>query len=405
MMPDRVIASLNQISQLGVEDPDNPGVAVAATRRLQSMGFPLNQNEDIEVFQPPGAKLATQTAINREWGEGSVGDGSGLAYNEIPFALASVLSRPVEGTPRSLGSVVVPRSTLVRKGDYYRPAADNGHIYIVTVAGITGAAEPAGLATATAEGATVVDGAATLMEIGISPSPLTEWIFDLSTWAYDAVQTYTIETGDRQSGRSMRGAYAFFTGLGINSTRSGRVAVTGNLRASALEDPFAMTPSVTEDEMIPATPAHLNVYMDDTHQALGGTLLDGNFTSEFGLGDRANHVWFHNRAKRGPSGRVETRPDATLGLTQADGSEIDAMVTALRNGTKKFFKLEYKGPFAVPRIQHELSIYCAGQIGDNRDWGDQDGVWGATVPMRIVHSAAWGRGLRVRAITTLAGLN
>ncbi len=403
-MPNQIIATLNQISQLGVESPAAPGTPVAATRRLQSMGFPLNQNEDIETFRPPGAKLATQTALNREWGEGSVGDGSGLAYNEIPFALASIISRPVDGTPRRLGSVVVPRSTLIKKGDYYRPAVDNGHIYIVTVSGITASSEPAGLATATAEGATVTDGAATLMEIGVSPSPAYEWLFDLSTWSRDEIQTYTIESGDRASGRSMRGAYAFFTGLGINSTRSGRVAVTGNLLASALEDPFAMTPNVTEDEMIPATPAHLNVYMDDSHSALGGTLLDGNFTTEFGVGDRANHVWFHNRARRGPSDRVETQPAVTLGLTQADGGEIDAMVAALRNGQKKFFKVEYKGPFIVPRIQHELSIMASAQIGDNRDWGDQDGVWGATVPMTIVHSGAWGRGLRLRCITTLAAL-
>lgn len=403
-MPNEIIASLNQISQIGVEAPGSPGAPVAATRRLQAMGFPINPNEDIEVFQPPGAALATQAAINREWGEGSVGDGSGLAYNEIPFALASVLSRPADGTPRALGSVVVPRSTFIRKGDYYRPAADNGHIYIVTVGGITGSAEPAGLATATAEGATVTDGAATLMEIGVSPSPLTEWIFDLSTWVRDLVQTYTIETGDKQSGRSMRAAHAFFTSIGINSTRSGRVAVTGNLLASALEDPFAMTANVAESEMVPATPAHLNVYMDDTHQALGGTLLDGNFTAEFGVGDRAGHVWFHTRAKRGPADRVATRPTATLSLTQADGSEVDSMVAALRQGMKKFFKVEYKGPFATPRIQHELSIMAAAQIGDNRDWGDQDGVWGATVPMRIMHSPDWGRGLRVRCVTTLNAL-
>lgn len=397
-MPDQIISTLNRISQLGRQA--QPGVAVAATRKLNGMAFPITPNEDIENFRPPGSKYDTGEAVNREWSEGTIGDGSGLIYNEVAYPLAQVVALPVI---RTLGSVVIPRNVSVKVGEYFRPAADNGMIYKVTVAGITDAAEPVFAGTA---GEVVADGTAQLTQAGVHPSPAVEMIFDSSTWDYDEVPLYTMETGDRRTGRSYRAADCFFTGLTVNSAKSGSVGIDGDLIGAAVEDPFVLTPGVAEDEMIPATPAHLNVYMDETPAMIGATLLDGNFSAEWSIGDKAGHVWWHNRALRGPSGRVETPPDATAELTQADGGEVDDLVAALRAGMKRFFRYEFKGPeiSGAPGINHLLEFDFAGMVNDNRDFDDEDGVWAVTLPMAITHSSEWGRAHRARVISTLADL-
>lgn len=396
-MPSTIISELNQISQIALEA--TPGTPVAATRRLQSLGLPINPQEDIEVIEPPGAKFATQTAINREWSEGEVGDGSGVAYNEIAYPLASLLSLPVV---TRIGSQAIDRAAS------YSPGAFRNTSGTVWKATQTGSGTTAGAAPAfpanPAPGTNVTDG--TVTWTAVAPAPLDAWemIFDIATWNRDTVATYTIETGDRLTGRSYRAAHAFFTGLTLNSARGGSVGISGNLLANAFED-FALTSAgVDEDEIVPATPAHLNVYMDDLHTALGSTLLDGNFSAEVGLGDRANHVWWHGRQRRGPAGRVEVRPDATAELVQADGEEVDDMVAALRKGEKKFFRLEFKGPEIALGLNHLLEWDFSGQIGDNRSLGDEDGVRAVTVPFRVLHSAAWGRAMKARVISTLPAL-
>lgn len=394
-MPTEIIAQLNQISQIALEA--TPGTPVAATRRLQSLGLPIDPQEDIEVIEPPGSKFATQTVLNREWSEGEVGDGSGVAYNEIAYPLASLLSLPVISR---IGSQAIARSTPYALGVFRN---ESGTVWKATQEGTTAGAAPAFPPTP-APGTTVTDG--TVIWTAVAPHPLDAWemLFDIATWSRDTVATYTVETGDSLSGRSYRASYAFFRGLTVNSARSGSVGISGDFLANAFEDFTLTNTGVVQDESVPASPAHLNVYMDDAHTSLGATFLDGNFSAEIGLGDRANHVWWHGRQRRGPAGRVEARPDATAELVQADGEEVDAMVTALRNGMKKFFRLEFKGPEIAPGLNHLLEWDFAGQIGDNRSLGDEDGVRAVTVPFRVLHSPAWGRAMRVRTISTLDAL-
>ena len=399
-MPQNVIATLNRASQIGVQE--EAGVPVAASRKLQGMAFPMKRNEDIENFRPPGSKYDTGSAINREWSEGEIGDGSGLTYNEIPFVLAQVLSLPVI---TRVGSVAIARNTAYRVGEIRRPDPANGRAYKCTTAGTTAAAQPAGY-TGT-PGEVVVDGTATFTEFAATPIDAFEFVFDTSTWSYDEVPLYTVETFDRRTGRGHQAADVFFTGTTLSSSRAGSVGISGNLMGGAVldqEDGFVRTANVDEDEMKPATPAHLNVYMDDTPGAIGSTLLDGNFSSEWSIGDKAGHYWWHNRANRGPSGRVESPPEATAELLQADGEEVDELFAALRAGTKKFFRNEYKGAPIIPGLNHLIELDYAGSIGDSRDFDDEENVWAATCPIAIQHSAEWGRAQRARVITTLPSL-
>lgn len=393
-MPEVLQAQLNQISQIGVEE--TPGEMVAATRRLQSMGLPINPQRNVQSFMPPGFKFATTSASTQEWAEGSVGDGGGVAYNEIHYPLASLLSVAefveIQRDPWAA-------ATAVEQGDYI--LADNT-IWRAAAAGQTGAAEP-DWSTAPSVGDQVADGNLAWTHAG-AHVPAFEAVFDISTYDRDDVQTYTVETGDRVSGRTYRAGFGFFTGFTLESSRAGEVTLEGDFLCSAREKHELTAEGVRESALIPATPAHLNVYMDRTPEEIGATQLDGNFTSTLAIADRAQHVWLHGRQYNGPAGRVETPPDATCELVQADGEEVDDMVAALKAGQKRYFRYNFEGPEIAPGVNHLLDWDCAAQIGDSESFDEEDGVYAATVPFQIQHSGDWGRATRVRVVSTLAGL-
>lgn len=398
-MPTVIQAAQSQVSQIGVET--TPGVAVAATRRLNSMGVALSPNSEVQTIRPPGFKFDTASYQTREWSEGSIAGDASVAYNEIAYPLASLLSTPTI-TP-VIGTHAL--STAFAKGAYMRL---NGVLYKATTGGTTAATAPA---FNTAVGATTTDGTVVWTSAGPVSSTLQAYkmVFDISTFDRDTRQTYTVETGDRDSDRGYRAANAFFSGMTLNSGRGDTVSVDGDLLCNARSS-FDLTPaaSVTDTQIIPASPAHLNIYMDNSAAALGTTLLDGNMTAEVGLGDRASHVWFHGRNYSGPAGSVETPLDATFELTQADGEEVDAMVASLNSGEKKFFRLNFEGPIiggsGTAALHHVLDWDVCGNIGDSPSWDEEDDVWAATVPFAMQHDGVWNRATEVTVVSTLAAL-
>jgi hypothetical protein len=394
-MPDQILATLNQISQIGVEV--TPGTPVTATRRLQSLGLPLSPAQNIQEFRPRGFKFATAHAETQRWSEGEIDDDSGLAYNEIQYVLASVFSKT---TPTTADVEVWSAGTKV-VGEEYVPVTPNGHVYRVTASDGSDSTQPT---WPTGAGSTVTHEGVTWLEIGADTGSGYRWVFDMNTFARDDVQTYTIETGDSETGRSYRAAYCYFTGLEIESGRSDEISVSGDLVGRARQ-PFALTTSgIAEADLVPATPAHLNVYMDDTAAALGTTQLDGNFTSTISVTDRANQVWFHGRQYQGPAGRVENPPDATFELVQADGEEVDEMLLGLENGQRKFFRFEFVGPEIVPGLRYSFTWDISGNIGDAAEFDDEDGVHAVTVPFVAEHDGTWGRAMRVTLVNDMATL-
>lgn len=395
-MPSSIVGTINQISQLGIEV--TPGTAVAATKRLASMGLPMTPAQNIQSFQPTGAKFSTAHALSQEWSEGSISDDSGLAYNEIQYVLASLLSKP--SAPSTVTAPSRVNSTPIAVGDVYKPATPNAHVYRCTVAGTTNATPPT---FPTTTGTTFADGTATMQEAGVDTGVGYLWTFDIATYSRDTVQTYTIETGDALSGRSYRASNCFFTGMELESSRSDTVSLSGDLLGSARSS-FALTSIGSTPDLVPATPAHLNVYMDNTAAALGTTQLDGNFTTNIAIADRAGHTWFHGRQYSGPAGRVETMPESTFTLTQADGTEVDTMLLGLTNSLRKFFRIEFVGPEIVPGVKNKIMWDIAGNIGDSIEYDDNDGVVAVSVPFAAEHDGTWGKAMRVTVVNGASAL-
>lgn len=90
-------SSLNQIVQIGVET--TPGTAVAANRRLQSVGIEPSINADISPFRPIGSKFNALTALSKEWVEASITGRP--TYTELVYVLSSVLTTGVTTAPEA----------------------------------------------------------------------------------------------------------------------------------------------------------------------------------------------------------------------------------------------------------------------------------------------------------------
>lgn len=88
-------SSLNQVVQIGVETV--PGTAVAANKRLQSIGIEPSVSVDMDTFRPSGQKYAAITTLGKEWTEAPI---SGRAsYTELVYLLSSVVNTAVITTP------------------------------------------------------------------------------------------------------------------------------------------------------------------------------------------------------------------------------------------------------------------------------------------------------------------
>lgn len=81
-------STINQSVQIGVET--TPGVAVAASKRLSSMGFKIGPQTSTSVLRPIGQKYPSAIPLGKEWAEADV---EGLpTYTEMPYALSSIVN-------------------------------------------------------------------------------------------------------------------------------------------------------------------------------------------------------------------------------------------------------------------------------------------------------------------------
>jgi hypothetical protein len=105
-------SSLNQNIQIGVEA--TPGTAVAATKRLQSIGIEPSISVETSQFRPIGSKFNALSTLGKEWVEAAV-SGRGT-YTEIIYALSSVVGTGVTSIPEA-GSTMWTFSPKTRDDD------------------------------------------------------------------------------------------------------------------------------------------------------------------------------------------------------------------------------------------------------------------------------------------------
>lgn len=83
-------STISQSVQIGVEA--TPGTAVAAARRLGSLGFSVGVQTEIARRRPTGQKYSSNEVLGKEWSEADLEGGP--VYTELPYIFASLLSAP-----------------------------------------------------------------------------------------------------------------------------------------------------------------------------------------------------------------------------------------------------------------------------------------------------------------------
>lgn len=94
-------SSITQSVQIGVET--TPGTAVAASKRLGSMGFQIGPQIEANPLRPIGQKYPSVSVLGKEWAEADI-NGS-PTYTELPYAFSSVINT---ATPTQILDVATP---------------------------------------------------------------------------------------------------------------------------------------------------------------------------------------------------------------------------------------------------------------------------------------------------------
>lgn len=228
-----------------------------------------------------------------------------------------------------------------------------------------------------------------------------KWVFGINQSGADTVATYTVETGsDVRAGKF---AYGIIPEIGISFTRD-TVEVSGTMVGREYQDGITLTASPTQVEVVPVLPAHVSVYMDTTSGAIGTTKLARVLRAEFRIADRFSQLWTLDASQDSWTTHIETQPAVTLNmLVEADSAGME-LLTALRNGEKRFVRLAAVGPVADGAYNYTLQIDLAGMVSDVGQFSDEDGLFAVEWTLQAVYDSVWGKAIEVAVINTLSAL-
>jgi len=332
-------SSVTQSVQIGVET--TPGTAVAATKRLGSMGFAMGPQTKFNELRPTGQKYPSLEILGQEWTEAGL-DGSPV-YTELPYAFSSVINS---------GSATEIMDTSTHTGAF-------------------------------------------------------TWVFTSNTFGDDTPKTFTVEQGS--SFRAHRAANCILKEYSQKWSRE-EISLDGTWLAKAIEDGVTLTASPTQLGQIPVKPADLSVYLDRTSATdLGTTKLTRALKGEFSIADRFDPLWVVDASQPSFVATVEGPPKVTFKMTQMADAAAMANLTAMRNGTTAWLRLEAVGPTIYtpssgPAIKHKMTIDVAGQVGDIDKFSDEDGVFAIQWTFNAVHDPSWGKAFTATVVTTTAAL-
>lgn len=335
-------STITQTAQIGVET--TAGTAVAATKRLGSLGFSMGPSIETSTMRPIGQKFASLAILGKEWAEGDI-EGAPV-YTELPYVFASIFGTPtiaaiMDGgtptnatrwtfTPNTFGADTVKTYTI-EQGDASR-AHRVAHALIseftfgfdreeVTVEGTM-------LARALEDGITMTSSGVTqLPQVPVRPTELS--------------------------------IYLDTTGAGAGATKQTRV-ISGEF-------------SLGGDRFMP-------VWVVDAAQPSFVSIVEGEPDFEFTLTQMADAQGMANLTRMRAGGTAFLR-------IRAVGPNI------------------YTGSGGTPLVvNHQFTLDVAGQVSDVDNFDDEDGIYGIEWTFTGVHDPTWGKAVTAEIITTTAAL-
>lgn len=239
---------------------------------------------------------------------------------------------------------------------------------------------------------------------GGTPSGGYTWTFDSNTFNADTPKTYTLEQGS--SVRAHKVTNGIITEWSMDWSRE-ECKIGGTLLGTAIQDGITMTASPTSLAQIPVRPTQFSVYLDDTAAGLGTTKLTRALKGDIKIADRFGPLWVVDAAQSSFVNTIEIEPKVEFSIMQMADAAAMANLTAMRNGTIKFMRLEAVGPALYTggiTVNHKFTIDMAGMISDIEPFEDQDGVYAITWDFSAVHDTTWGKAFQVKVVTTTSAL-
>ena len=333
-------SSITQSVQIGVET--TPGTAVAAPKRLGSMGFKIGPAIDTNPLIPTGTKYPVLEILGKEWTEADI---NGMAvYTELPYAFASAINTP-------------------------------------TVTSILDGATPTGATRWLFNSNTYGDDAPKTFTIEQGSA------FRAHRFAYGIISEYTwgwsrdeIELGGSVLGKAIED--------GITLTASPTILPQIPVRPAELSVYIdTSSAGLGGTKQLRTLKGECNIsdryeplWVVDAANASFVSTVEGEPTVEFKITQMAD--------AQSAANLVAMRAGTTKFLRlRGVGPQIYAPTAGIPAG-----------------VNHQVTWDVAGQISDISSFDDEDGVFAIEYTFRAVHDPTWGRAFQVEVITTTSAL-
>ena len=228
------------------------------------------------------------------------------------------------------------------------------------------------------------------------------WAYTPQTSAADTIATYTIEQGDAV--RARRVALGLMTELGLSISRS-EIQVSGSMLAGPMEDNVTLTGSPTDIELVPVLGHQIAVYVADTAAGLdGASALDRPINLEWTLSNRFAPAWYLNQ-QVGFDAYVEVQPELTMSMMMASDAEGMQFLTPMRQGDKKFIRIEATGNVIDPGpdtflFQLDTSVV----VTDVGDFSEEEGIEAIEWEFTGIHDSTMGGAVVASVVNEVSAL-
>lgn len=217
----------------------------------------------------------------------------------------------------------------------------------------------------------------------------------------DVVKTLTVETGGTV--RAHKFAYGLITQLGYTITRK-ECMVKGKMIGQRITDSITLTATPTDIALQPVLPTEISIYADDTAAGLGTTKLLRVLNWSFDFSDRSGPVWPVDAAQTSFAATVETEPKTEFKVLLAADAVGMGLLTTMRAGSKKFFRVGAVGPVIVGAETYLWNHDICGTVSSVAPFKDEDGIYAIEWTFLATYDSTWAKAMTFNEVNTISAL-
>jgi hypothetical protein len=215
----------------------------------------------------------------------------------------------------------------------------------------------------------------------------------------DTFNTFTGERGSSIAASRIAGIIGDELQLTFHPTRT--IETRGRLMGKILtEEGVTMTSSPTVVPLVPMSPRGTSVYFADDEAGLAAGKIYPLETM-WRIANRQTGVYTNDADEPSYSGTVERGFDITGSITVSQGSEAQAFMTYVRDGSKHMIQWVWEGPIITGSTPYRLEITMPCTVREARRQAAQD-VHCGVYTLQSVDDSTFGGSCRWRIDTDMA---